>query len=332
MDSFNPLHVPTIIPEHEKHQYTIESLIEPTDKSHVLLGEKVKVYIKRHKSKTIPDATCQTFDLDSGNTTSIFDMDHVILVVDIIFSIYFEALLVCFEAVSGLKVNFTKSALILVGDVDKLVELADILGCRMASLPLKYLGLPLGASFKAKPIWDNILEKVDRRLASWKRLYLSKGDRVTLIKSTLSNLPPYFLSLYPIPASVAECLEKLQRDYLWGGLNDEFKYHLVNWDKVCSPITEGGLGIRKLRVFNQALLGKWLWRYMHEREAWWRVVVEAKYGSELGWGFGGLFVRGGGFFLAILDLIRAMGVISDFGMMFGEEERLSRKLFQLFSL
>jgi hypothetical protein len=103
-----------------------------------------------------------------------------------------------------------------------------------------------------------------------------------LIKSTVSNLPTYFLSLYPIPVAVAKRIEKLQRDFLWGGINDEFKYHLVNWDNVCSPISEGGLGIRKLRVFNQALLGKWLWHYMHEREAWWKIVVDAKYGSEWG--------------------------------------------------
>jgi hypothetical protein len=31
--------------------------------------------------------------------------------------------------------------------------------------------------------------------------------------------------------------------------------------------------------FNRDLLAKWLWNYGHEREAWWRVVVEAKYGS-----------------------------------------------------
>ena len=53
------------------------------------------------------------------------------------------------------------------------------------------------------------MEKVDHRLANWKMLYLSKGGRVTLIKSTLSNLPTYFLSLFSIPASVAKRIEKL---------------------------------------------------------------------------------------------------------------------------
>jgi hypothetical protein len=44
----------------------------------------------------------------------------------------------------------------------------------------------------------------------------------------------------------------------------------------------GGLGIRNVRRFNQALLGKWLWRFAHEEGAWWRTVLVAKYG--LVWG------------------------------------------------
>ena len=121
-----------------------------------------------------------------------------------------HALLVCFEAVSGLKVNMTKSVLILEGTVGNVGDLASILGCGTDSLPLKYLSLPLGACYKAKSIWDNIEEKIDCKLAGWERMYLSKGDRVTLIKSTLSNLPTYFLSLFPIPVSVANRIKKLQ--------------------------------------------------------------------------------------------------------------------------
>ena len=73
-----------------------------------------------------------------------------------------------------------------------------VLGCKQGFLPMKYLGLPLGAKYKDKTIWNPILEKMERKLASWKKLYLSKGGRVTLIKSTFSNLPTYFLSLFPI--------------------------------------------------------------------------------------------------------------------------------------
>lgn len=40
----------------------------------------------------------------------------------------------------------------------------------------------------------------------------------------------------------------------WGGLGDEFKHHMVDWDKVCTLIANGGLGVMKLTTFNQALL------------------------------------------------------------------------------
>jgi hypothetical protein len=133
-----------------------------------------------------------------------------------------------------------------------------------------------------KTIWDGVLEIMERRLAGWKKMYLSKGGRLTLIKSTLSNLPTYFLSLFPIPVSVAQRMEKLQRDFLWGGLGDEFKFHLVKWDQICQPIQNGGLAVRNLTMFNAALLGKWLWRYGCERDALWRRVIEMKYCSEVG--------------------------------------------------
>ena len=97
---------------------------------------------------------------------------------------------------------------------------------------------------------------MERKLASWKKLYLSKGGRVTLIKSTLSNLSTYFLSLFPIGASVANRIARLQRDFLWGGLGDEPKFYLVDWSTVCTPLSSSGLGIRNLRTFNIALLGK----------------------------------------------------------------------------
>jgi hypothetical protein len=60
------------------------------------------------------------------------------------------ALLVGFEAVSGLKVNMSKSVLVPVGTMDDVEGLAGILGCGTTALPLKYLGLPLGAVFKLK--------------------------------------------------------------------------------------------------------------------------------------------------------------------------------------
>jgi hypothetical protein len=184
-----------------------------------------------------------------------------------------------FEAISGLKINLSKSKMVPVGQVPNIDVLAVILGCNITHLPMSYLGLPLGAKFKSKQIWDQILEKMERKLAGWQRMYLSKGGRVTLIKSTLSSLPTYFLSLFSIPVSVAARIDTIQRNFLWGGRGEGKKFHLMNWSQVCQPLHLGGLGIHNVRLFNRALLGKWLWRFGNERETLWRQVIHSKYGS-----------------------------------------------------
>ena len=94
------------------------------------------------------------------------------------------------------------------------------------------------------------------RREKYKRKGKTEGGKLTLIKSTLSNLPTYFLSLFHLPADVAYRLEKIQRDFLWNGLGDQPKFHLLNWAKVCESLEHGGLGVKNLRLFNQSLLGK----------------------------------------------------------------------------
>ena len=185
----------------------------------------------------------------------------------------------CFQAFTGLKVNVGKSEIVPVGEVNNLIELASILQCRAGSLPMKYLEMPLGTSFKIALIWNPILEKMEKKLSRWKRLYLSKGGRLTLLKSTLSSLPTYFLSLFTIPNVVAARMERIQWNFLWGSSEGSFKYPLVAWERMCLPVKLGGLGIRSVASFNQALLRKWLWRFGHEvTHLWWR-VISTKYGE-----------------------------------------------------
>ena len=102
-----------------------------------------------------------------------------------------------------------KSEMVPIGEVDDVHALAKILGCRVGELPISYLGMSLGASHNFPSIWNPILEKFERHLVGWKKLYLSKEGRLMLLKSTLSSLPTYFLSLFTIPTHVANKIENL---------------------------------------------------------------------------------------------------------------------------
>nr|CAN68550.1 hypothetical protein VITISV_027787 [Vitis vinifera] len=197
---------------------------------------------------------------------------------------YLSWILVWFEAASGLRINLAKSEVIPVGEVEDIEMLAVELGCKVGTLPSVYLGLPLGAKHKAMAMWDGVEARMRRRLALWKRQYLSKGGRITLIKSTLANMPIYQLSLFRMPKLVVKRLEKLQRYFLWGGGSMERKIHLINWEVVCTQKESGGLGIRKIDLLNKALLGKWIWRFAFEEDFFWRRVVGVKYG-QLGFEF-----------------------------------------------
>ena len=119
-------------------------------------------------------------------------------------------ILLYFEALSRLRINLDKRVILPVGNVDNLHLLACELGCRVGSLPSSYLGLLLGSKINLTRVWEGIEEKFRRRLSAWMRLYISKGGRLTLIRSTLSNMPIYLLSLFRMPKSVKSRLEKIK--------------------------------------------------------------------------------------------------------------------------
>ena len=125
--------------------------------------------------------------------------------------IYLSWVLLWFEASLGLKMNRNKSELIPVGAVENMDAEP---GCLTRHLPTTYLGIPLGVAHKFVAIWDNIEEKMHKKLALWKKKFISKGGRITLIKSTLASLPLYQMSIFRIPGAFVKRLEKLQRCFL----------------------------------------------------------------------------------------------------------------------
>ena len=85
-----------------------------------------------------------------------------------------------------------KSEMVPIGEVNNMHALAKILGYRVGSFPMTYLGMSLGVSHKSPSIWNPILERIEWKLSRWKKLYLSKCGRLALLKSTLSSFLTYF--------------------------------------------------------------------------------------------------------------------------------------------
>ena len=75
----------------------------------------------------------------------------------------------CFKDISRLKINFAKCVVCGVGvDANFSEQVKGIFGCRVQSLPLKCLGLPVGINPKSTKCWEPVLERVNKKLAVWK--------------------------------------------------------------------------------------------------------------------------------------------------------------------
>ena len=96
-----------------------------------------------------------------------------------------------------------------------------------------------------------------------------------------------------MPQKVCTKLERIQRQFLWGGGNDlDKKISLVRWATVCSDKSKGDVGIKSFSKMNKALLCKWSWRFANDRNALWRKVICCKYGESVG-GWHTYDLRGG---------------------------------------
>ena len=77
---------------------------------------------------------------------------------------------------SGLRINLAKSNLFGVGVSDtEVAALATCTGCSAADFPFLYLGLPVGESMARIKGWRLIIDRVRRRLSTWKIKLLSFG-------------------------------------------------------------------------------------------------------------------------------------------------------------
>ena len=186
--------------------------------------------------------------------------------------------LILFQLASGLQVNFHKSSLIGINTSNEwLQRAAESLLCKTGCVLFTYLGLPIGGNSSRIGFWDPIIEKLSNKLASWKGRMLSIGGRLTLIKSSLANLPLYFMSLFPLPKGVIEMINKITRAFLWCGEAGKKSLSLVAWDLVQLPKDFGGLSVGNILHKNLALMFKWIWHFFYDPSSLWCQVNEAKY-------------------------------------------------------
>jgi len=157
-------------------------------------------------------------------------------------------------------VNFHKSMLVGVNIAPSLLnEAAFMLRCKVGKVPFLYLGMPIDGNPRILCFWEPIVNRIKSRLSGCNSRFLSFGGRLVLLKSVLTSLSVYALSFFKAPSDIISSIESLFNNFFWGGggSEDNRKITWLSWQTVCLNKEYGGLGVRKLKEFNIALLGKW---------------------------------------------------------------------------
>ena len=80
---------------------------------------------------------------------------------------------------------------------------------------------------------------------------------------SLSSSFIYHMSIYLLPKTIVDNLDKQRRKFFWQG-GTRRKYHLVKWDAICKSMPKGGLGVKNISKMNIGLLCKWWWKLERE--------------------------------------------------------------------
>ena len=79
-------------------------------------------------------------------------------------------LLLCFEAMSGLKINFDKSKVMIMGySPDERQRIADKLNCKLSTFPVTYLGTPISDSRVLIKDLEPVTLRVKAKVEPWLR-------------------------------------------------------------------------------------------------------------------------------------------------------------------
>ncbi|KAJ9536715.1 hypothetical protein OSB04_un000100 [Centaurea solstitialis] len=152
---------------------------------------------------------------------------------------------------------------------DVRLAIRECLPFRAGTFPIRYLGVPLSPKVLKAADYGVLVTKVKQRLQNWKSKFLSFGGRKQLISSVLQSLQLYWMAIFILPSGVVHELERLFRDFLWAQGESSRGRCKVAWSTVCKPKECGGLGFRRLAVWNRALIAKNLWAIISDRDCLW---------------------------------------------------------------
>ncbi|XP_074278575.1 uncharacterized protein LOC141602169 [Silene latifolia] len=162
-------------------------------------------------------------------------------------------------------------------------DILQISGFQEGHLPFRYLGVPITCGRMSKSDCCILVEKFISKIRSFGTKKLSYSGRLVLVSSVLTALYNYWVNIFVIPKGVLNKINSICRNYLWDGGVDYIRAPRVSWEKICSPTTEGGSGLRDSHTWNIAALGKLVWWIYYNPDRLWVKWVNQVYLKGQSW-------------------------------------------------
>ena len=114
---------------------------------------------------------------------------------------------------------------------------------------VKYLGCPIPLSPAVeKEFWNDLTQRMERTVTSWKRRGLSLKGKTLLAQTCLFSKLAHAASAMPVPTSILTKTERIVSRFIWNN-----KRPKANRETMVAPIEEGGLNVMDLKTHCQLL-------------------------------------------------------------------------------
>ena len=88
-------------------------------------------------------------------------------------------------------------------------------GAPVTSNHEKYLGLPVLIGRNKTAAFDYLRERIRGRIQGWSKRFLSRVGKEIMLKIVIQMIPSYVMSVFRIPHSLWDVLEKIMNSYWW---------------------------------------------------------------------------------------------------------------------
>jgi ribonuclease HI/exonuclease III len=189
------------------------------------------------------------------------------------------AILDCYEKASGQRLNKDKTSIFFSRNTSSLAKecILQLSGIPDTQRYDKYLGLPSIVGRSRIREFQNIMDRVRKKIGDWKSTFLSQAGKEVMIKAVLQAIPTYTMSIFLLPKELCRELNTLMQKFWWGHKENDKKISWLSWEKMGISKAKGGMGFRDLVSFNKALLAKQGWRLVQDPNSLPGSILKAKY-------------------------------------------------------